>query len=300
MSRAGVPVADKAILVTGAARGIGAETARRLAARGARVALAGLEPDELERVAADCPGSVVLACDVTDRDAIETAVASAVAALGGLDAVVANAGIAPMGFVRSMDAVAFERTIEVNLLGVYRTVAAALPHVIERRGYVLCIASMAAVSHMPGMAAYAAAKSGVEAFADALRLEVAHLGVGVGVAYYSFIDTDLVRAADRHELASGLRAKARWPISKTYPVSEAAEAAVRGIERRSRWVCCPRWLPVTILARGVLQLTSEKTALMAIPEADALAQRLGPEVTGQIGPGGAADREAAAAASARR
>ena len=109
----------------------------------------------------------------------------------------ANAGIAPGGMVRSTDPAAFERTIEINLLGVWRTVRACLPHVIERQGYVLVIASLAAAVHGPGMAAYSASKAGAEAFADSLRAEVKHLGVDVGVGYFSFIDTDMVRGGGR-------------------------------------------------------------------------------------------------------
>ncbi len=137
-------------------------------------------------------------CDVTDRDGLQDAVDGAVERFGGIDVVVANAGIAPVGMTRSIDPSAFERTIEINLLGVWRTVRACLPHVIERRGYVLVIASLAAAMHGPGMAAYSASKAGAEAFADSLRVEVKQLGVDVGVGYFSFIDTEMVRAADTH------------------------------------------------------------------------------------------------------
>ena len=127
----------KTVLITGAARGIGAESARQLAARGARVALVGLEPEELARVAEQCgPDAAAFEADVTDVDALQRAVEAAVEHFGGIDVVMANAGVAAAGMVRSMDPDAFERTIEVNLLGVWRTVRACLPHVIERRGYV--------------------------------------------------------------------------------------------------------------------------------------------------------------------
>src|SRR6187431_3157810 len=180
----------KTVFITGAARGLGAETARRVAARGANVALVGLEPEELARVAAQCGSNAAwFECDVTDTDAL----ARAVERFGGIDVVMANAGIAPGGMVRSTDPAAFERTIEVNLLGVWRTVRATLPHVIDRQGYVLVIASLAAAIHGPGMAAYSASKAGAEAFANSLRSEVRHLGVDVGVGYFSFIDTDMVR-----------------------------------------------------------------------------------------------------------
>ena len=118
----------KTVLITGAARGLGAEAARRVAARGANVALVGLEPEELERVAAQCGANAAwFECDVTDTEALKRAVQGTVERFGGIDVVMANAGIAPVGMVRSTDPAAFERTIEINLLGVWRTVRAALP-----------------------------------------------------------------------------------------------------------------------------------------------------------------------------
>ena len=135
----------KTVFITGAARGIGAETARRVAAAGANVALAGLEPEELQRVAAQCgPNAAAFECDVTDWQALERAVEGAVERFGGIDIVMANAGIAPVGMVRSVDPRAFERTLEINLMGVWRTVRTCLPQVIERQGYVLVVASLAA------------------------------------------------------------------------------------------------------------------------------------------------------------
>src|SRR5919108_5248285 len=196
----------KTVFITGAARGLGAETARRVAARGANVALVGLEPEELERVAAQCGTNAAwFECDVTDADALERAVTGTVERFGGIEVVMANAGIAPGGMVRSTDPAAFERTIEINLLGVWRTVRATLPHVIERRGYVLVIASLAAAVHSPGLAAYSASKAGAEAFADSLRAEVKHLGVDVGVGYFAFIDTDMVRGGDGRPALGKLR-----------------------------------------------------------------------------------------------
>src|SRR5918998_469816 len=198
----------KTVLITGAARGIGAETARRAAAAGANVALVGLEPEELERVAAQCgPDAAAFECDVTDWDALERAVQGAVERFGGIDVVMANAGIAPAGMVRS-----------------------CVPQVIERRGYVLVTASLAAALHMPGMAAYSASKAGAEAFANSLRSEVKHLGVDVGVGYFGFIDTDLVRGGDSHPAVGHLRKKTPGPVKRTYPVSAVGKAVAGGVE----------------------------------------------------------------------
>lgn len=187
-------VSGRTVFITGAARGIGAETARRLHGKGANVALVGLEPERLEALAADLGDSAaVFEADVTDSGALDRAVAGAVARFGRLDVAIANAGIQRTGAVLTADTEAIERTIEVNLLGIWRTNRAVLPHVIERKGYLLNISSLAAISHAPLMAAYAASKAGVEAFTNALRLETAPTGARVGCAYFGFIDTDLTR-----------------------------------------------------------------------------------------------------------
>jgi NAD(P)-dependent dehydrogenase (short-subunit alcohol dehydrogenase family) len=191
MARERYGVRDKVVMITGAARGIGAEAARRLAARGARVSLVGLEPQLLEqRVAEIGPSAAWFEADVTDWDALRSATDATVERFGGIDVVIANAGIAPFGTVATIDPADFEKTIEVNLLGVWRTVRTVLPHVVARQGYILPIASLAAALHPPMLAHYAATKAGVEAFADSLRAEVRHTGTRVGVAYFSFIDTD--------------------------------------------------------------------------------------------------------------
>ncbi len=296
-------LAGRAVFVTGAARGIGAEVSRRLAARGARVALVDLEADVLAGVAADCPGSATFVADVTDPGALQAAVDGAVAQLGGIDVVFANAGIAPVGMVRSMDPAAFERTLEVNVTGVWRTVRACLPHVIERGGYVLPVASVAALSHLPGMAAYAASKAAVEAFADALSAEVAHLGVGVGCAYFSFIDTPMVRGADADPVGGRMRGKLRGPIARTYPLAGAAEAVVQGMERRSRRVLFPGWIRVLLPLRHLAQLATELEGRRLAPEADRIAQaevdrRGAAAASAPVGEGGAAAMAAVEARSA--
>jgi NAD(P)-dependent dehydrogenase (short-subunit alcohol dehydrogenase family) len=284
------PVAGQSVLITGAAHGIGAEVARRLAARGARVSLVGLGADELRRVAADCPGSVVFDADVTDQEALDAAVAGTVEAFGGIDTVLANAGIAALGFVRTMDPAAFERIIEVNLVGVWRTIRACLPHIIERRGYVLPVASAAAILHSPGVTAYTVTKAGVEALGNALRVEMLGYDVAVGVAYFSWIDTEMVRGTDRTELGSTMRGTLKGPLAKTYPVSAAAEAVVRGIERRSRIVVCPRWLPALMAIRPLLPWLTELAVRREVAEFDRVAEReAAAHGSDPVGAGGAAE-----------
>lgn len=244
----------KTVLITGPARGIGEATARRCVARGATVALVGLEPDRLASLAAELgPGHSWAECDVTDQRALEAAVAATVAAHGGIDVVVANAGVATNGMVSVTDADALARVIEVNLIGVVRTVRATLDAVTARRGYYLLISSAAALVPAPGVAAYGAAKSGVEMFGNALRLELRHKGVQVGVAHPCWVDTDMVRDL-QHDLQSfrEMVATLPGPFGTITPVSECADALVDAIVRRRRKVFIPRSLGFFSMIRQLL------------------------------------------------
>ena len=271
---------DKVVLITGAARGIGAETARRLAAKGARVSLVGLEPDRLRALAGELGDRAVwFEADVTDQASMESAVEATVAAFGGLDVVLANAGVANNGTVAISPADAVVRTIQVNLEGVVRTVCAALPHVTQRRGYLALVSSTAAFTMMPGMAAYAASKAGVEQFANCLRLEVAHKGVKVGSIHPGWIDTDMVRD-QRKDLKTFDSAFERfpWPMNATTSVEECADAIVDGIERRRSKVYVPKAIG---LVQALRTLTTGPLISRAISrEAKTMVPQLEAEITG--------------------
>lgn len=258
VSRERYDVAGRTVLITGAARGLGLEAARRLHALGASVALVGLEPELLEQRAAEL-GERAWWCeaDVTDAASMEDAVAGAVERFGGLDVVIANAGVAANGTVSSIDPAAFDRTIEVNLLGVFRTVRPALPHVTARGGYVLVVSSASALVHTPMMAAYSASKAGVEAFGDALRSEVAHTGAKVGVAYFSFVDTDMVRRGFDRDSARAGRQRLGGAFARWAPVADVGDAIVEGVGRRARHIVVPRSLLPLIYLRSVVQPLAE-------------------------------------------
>jgi NAD(P)-dependent dehydrogenase (short-subunit alcohol dehydrogenase family) len=275
------------VLITGAARGIGAAIAQSVAARGARVALVGLEASELERLASSLPDAAAYVADVTDQEAINAAVASAVERFGGLDVAVVNAGIASAGVVREADPEAFVRTIEVNLVGSYRTMRACVPHLIARRGYLLQVASIAAPLQMPGMGAYCASKAGVESLARTLRGELRHHGVDVGVMYPSWIDTTLVRSAEQDPVMGIIRSRLHWPLKKAYPVERVGEAAAHAIGSRARTVGVPGWTRALVAAR---------TLLWPVVGADArrFAEELDRPTGGRaLGPGGAAAMDVA-------
>lgn len=252
-SRETYDVRGKVALITGAARGIGLETAKRLHAQGASVALVGLEPELLAAEAEQLGDrAAAFPADVTDLEQLTAAVEGAVERFGGIDVVVANAGVANVGTIGGMAIADFERVIEVNLLGVWRTIRATHEQVVARRGYFLIISSMSAVVHLPLMGPYTMSKAGVEAFADALRMEVAHTGTKVGVAYFSFIDTDMVRDSFAHPAAAASRKGQPGFVTRPIPLSEAIDAIDRAISGRLRITYAPRWSGVMIKLRGFL------------------------------------------------
>lgn len=258
-------LSGRRVLITGAARGIGAATARRLHERGARVVLAGIEPDDLARTAARCGDALAVVCDVRDRDQVETAVEAATEHLRGLDVVVANAGVAAQLPLIGGDPKVFERTIDVNLIGVYHTLRAAGPHIAHERGYALAIASLAAAVHVPLLGAYSASKAGVEALANTLRIELAPSGARVGVAYFAELDTDMVRrgfgtaAAKRGD-------EIRRPVARVSPLEVGIDAIERGIARRSRRVVAPRWVAAALPARMLFQRAVELATRSSVEE----------------------------------
>jgi NAD(P)-dependent dehydrogenase (short-subunit alcohol dehydrogenase family) len=258
-------IRDRTVLITGPARGIGAETARRLVERGARVALAGVEPKRLEALAGELGEAAAWwETDVRDTAAVQRAVEAAAERFGGIDVVIANAGIAPpLTTIASVDPEAFERVIDVNLLGVWRTVRAALPHVRARRGYILCIASLAAAVHGPLMAPYNMSKAGVEALANSLRIEVEGYGVAVGCAYFGFIDTDMVRDSFAESPIQRLRTRAPLPLMRPLPVGAAARGIERGIERRAQRVIVPRAVTPIVFGGRLFQSIADAGARRA-------------------------------------
>lgn len=287
-------------VVTGGARGIGKQLAVKLSARGARVALVGLEAEELKRVSDTLPGeSGHWHADVTDAGAMAEAARQITARFGAVDTVVANAGVALGGPFDACDPDTWRRVIEVNLIGSAVTCRVFLPALLESRGYFLQIASLAAMVPAPGMSAYCASKSGAEAFAHSLRAEVGHRGVRVGVAYLSWTDTDMVRGADEDPGVRALRGRLPWPANRTYPAGPSADRIVAGIERRSAHVYAHRWVRGVQGVRGLLPSLIAAGGRREMRRSTAL--RLGePAGRGLVGAGGAADEEQRRGGAGRR
>jgi NAD(P)-dependent dehydrogenase (short-subunit alcohol dehydrogenase family) len=277
-------VNSQVVFITGGAHGIGAEVARRLHAKGAKLVLTDVDAAALAAISGELGGDervLTVVADVRELAAMTSAAEQAIAKFGGIDAVVANAGIASYGSVLQVDPLAFQRVIDINLVGVFHTLRATLPAVIGRKGYVLIVSSLAAFAAAPGMSPYDASKAGVEHLANALRLEVAAHGVTVGSAHMSWIDTALVRDT-KADLPSfiELLSKLPWPLNKTTSVDDCAAAFVKGIERRKRRVYCPgwvgwfRWLK-PVLSTPVGENAVSKTAADLLPRMDEEVKALG-------------------------
>jgi NAD(P)-dependent dehydrogenase (short-subunit alcohol dehydrogenase family) len=247
-------LSGRKLVITGAARGIGEKVARLAAARGARVALVGLEADRLRALTDELgPAALWREADVRDGTALRLAIDDAAQAMGGIDIVVANAGIAAYGTVRQADETSFERVLDINLNGVFRTLKYATPHLERSRGHAMVVASAISFTPIAGLASYAASKAGVEMLALAYRQEVAHLGITVGIVHPSWIDTDLVRGAEA-DLPSfkELRGRLPYPGNVTTSVDRAAAAIVRGLARRRSRVYVPRAVVVANWAKAAL------------------------------------------------
>ncbi|MFI0774689.1 SDR family oxidoreductase [Streptomyces sp. NPDC021212] len=287
-------------VVTGAARGVGELLARKLSARGARVALVGLEPEELMRVSGRLStDSGHWHADVTDPEAMARVAEEVVARFGAVDIVCANAGVATGGPFLDTGEAAWRRVVEVNLMGSATTARAFLPALIASRGYLLQIASLAAIAPAPMMTAYCASKAGVEAFAHCLRAEVGHRGVRVGVGYLSWTDTDMVRGADRDEVMRELRSRMPWPAGRTYPLGPAVDRLVTGIERRSTHVYAQWWLRGMQPVRGALPALIGAVGRREMRRAEPRLAATRGQRGHLVGEGGAADERARTARTQR-
>jgi len=260
-----VPVYDlsgKVALVTGAARGIGYETARQMHLRGASVAVVDLDAGEASEAAERIGERTIgIAGDVTDAGAMRAAVAETVERFGGLDVAMANAGIAPptQTTTRTMPPEEWERVIDVNLMGVWNTMQAALPQISARNGQMVIVASVAAFAGGMMMSPYATSKAAVEALGRSLRAELLPFGASATVCYFGWVDTRMVQEAlDEKEAGGTMQDTLPKFLMKRIKPEQAGAAVVRGVEERAPRVFAPKWWRYVSALRGILGPLMEK------------------------------------------
>ncbi len=271
-------LAGKVAIVTGGARGIGFGAAQALSRRGAAAMIVDLDQDSAQGAAAQLGGGALgFGADVTDRDALHRVVATVVQERGGVDVVVANAGIASRGAtLRAINDEVFDRVLAVNLGGVYNTVSAGLEQIAQRGGHIVVTSSVYAFLNGAGLAPYAIAKAGVEQLGRALRAELAPHAASAGVAYFGFIDTEMVRRTiDADPISERTKQATPRFLRKRLSPAEAGEALVRGIEQRAPRIIAPkRWTALSVL-RGIVnpllddRMVKDAAAQEVIAELDA-------------------------------
>lgn len=285
-SRGRSPLAGRTVVITGAARGVGAALARELAGRGARIALLGHEGTALDAVASTLPTpSLTFEVDVTDADALRDAARAVRGRLGRPSVVVANAGIAQAGLFETADLGTWRRVIDVNLTGSAHTAAAFQSDLVLTHGYYLQIASTAALAGMPLMSAYCAAKAGVEAFAHALRAETAHRGMTVGIGYLHWTGTDMIDQPDQVPALREVRTLLPPPGRHVSSAHAAAARLARAVEHRRTAVYVPSWTRAVQAGRVAWPALVARRARLRFSGTEG--RPVGQ--TGPLGAGGAAD-----------
>jgi short-subunit dehydrogenase len=259
-------------VITGAANGIGAALARRHALAGYAVAVLDLDASAADAVAkelvSDGHDAIAIGCDVTRADDCRDSMARVVAEWGGIDRLVNNAGITQVGLIGETDADVLRRVMEVNFFGAVHCTQAALPHLLERRGQVVAMSSVAGFAPLATRAGYAASKHAVQGFFESLRVEYQGAGLGVTLVCPAFVRTgigDRALAADGRPAASD----ARTGVRNAMEPGTAAEIIFRGLRRGRRVVLVGRdahlsWW-VNKLAPGLYQAVMARRLLRPAP-----------------------------------
>lgn len=254
-------LAGRTIAITGAGGGLGIALAEALRAKNANVALIDLDGSRVDAQAQLLGNAQVArgwAADVRDLENLTDVMSEIREHFGRLDVVIAGAGVlGPVKALSTTTAPDWDRVIDVNLNGVWRTFKAAAPHVAEQRGHLLAMSSMVGFIHPPMLGSYAASKAGVWALCDALRLELRTAGVTVGSVHPIIFRTPMIGDALDSPAAVELVNDFRG-VFQTVPLETVVADIVRGLERRSARVVSPRRLRPAALAPGLAQAVIER------------------------------------------
>lgn len=269
-------LAGRTVVITGSTGGLGAALATELRSRGANLALLDMSADAVQEQAAALGSSAVArgwVVDVRDIASLQVAIDEAAEHFGRVDVVIANAGIGAMASIETLAPEVFDRVIDINLNGVWRTFRAAVPHVKEHGGYLLAISSMAAFVHSPLNGPYVASKAGVWALADATRLELRHHGIAVGSAHPTFFETPMMDDVHADPAGSRLWGGNKKGLWKMIPLEDVVEEIVSGIERRAPLIVAPKRNSLFARIPGIVGPIVDRIGFRGttIPEATALA-----------------------------
>ncbi len=229
-------LAGRRTLITGGSSGIGAATAHELAARGARVAVAGRDVDALERVATDTEG-IAIPGDLREPGCARRTVEVAVEAFGGLDLVVSNAGAGWSGPFATMSDSEIDSLLDLNLRAGAHLASAALPYLQPGIGQLVFVGSIAGLVGVPGEAWYSATKAGVGQFADALRTELEAAGIGVTLVSPGVVETAYFER--RRSPYQRRHPRPMQPQTVSYAIADAVEYGHHD-------VVVPRWLSLPV------------------------------------------------------
>lgn len=227
---------DKVVFITGASAGIGAALARACAASGAHVALTARRAERLRALADEIKAggrsALALAADVTRDGDLEVAAQAAVAELGRIDVVIANAGFSVAGNVDKLTLADFRSQFETNVFGVLRTIYATLPALKASRGVLALVGSVSGYINPPGVGAYNMSKAALISLAETLRLELAPHGVAVTLISPGFVASEIRKVDNEGVYQEGRKDPA--PPWLVMPAAQAAQQVVHAIVGRRR------------------------------------------------------------------
>ncbi|MCW7480891.1 SDR family NAD(P)-dependent oxidoreductase [Leptospira kanakyensis] len=257
-------IRNKVILITGAAGGIGAACARELYANGANLVLTDISQKSLDTLTSEFAKERVLAkaMDVTNWSSIKNIIKLTITTFGKLDIVFANAGISwkeSAYTVFNCDESEFEKIIDVDLLGVWRTIKTSLPEIVKNKGQVVVTSSIYAFTNGMCNAPYATSKAGIEMLSRSLRAELSGKGASASVLYPGWITTPLtdgVFGGDR--LTTEMREIGFPPfLRKAISPEKVATALIKGLTQRKPRIIVPaRWIPIQLF-RGIVGIFSD-------------------------------------------